>query len=146
MSPVLVVDTNILVYAADADSQWHVKARDWIEKRRGQPDAWFVTWPILYEFLRVTTDPRVMQKPWSAPGAWAFVSALLASPGLGVLAATERHAAVAAQVIAQLPWLAGNLLHDAHTAIFMREHGLTRICTRDADFHRFPFLEVVTPL
>jgi predicted nucleic acid-binding protein len=28
----------------------------------------------------------------------------------------------------------------------MREHGVRRIYTRDADFHRFPFLEVVDPL
>jgi predicted nucleic acid-binding protein len=63
----LVVDTNILVYAADADSPWHAKARDWIENRRVRPDAWYVTWPILYEFMRVTTHSRVMRKPWTAP-------------------------------------------------------------------------------
>lgn len=28
----------------------------------------------------------------------------------------------------------------------MREHGVSRICTRDTDFHRFPFLSVVDPL
>jgi toxin-antitoxin system PIN domain toxin len=143
---VVVVDTNILVYAADADSQWHVASRDWIERQRGRPDAWYTTWPILYEFMRVTTHPRVMKKPWSGSRAWAFVSALLGSPGLGVLVATPRHADVASQVIAELPWLAGNLVHDAHTAILMREHGIVRICTRDADFHRFSFLEVVDPL
>ena len=145
MSLVVVVDTNILVYAADADSRWHVKSRDWIEERQSRPDAWYVTWPILYEFMRVTTHPRVMRKPWSVAGAWAFVSTLLATPGLGVLAPTERHAAVAAQLIVELPWLAGNLIHDAHTAVLMREHGVARICTRDADFRRFAFLEVVEP-
>ena len=142
----VVVDTNILVYAADADSDWHVKSRDFIERRRGRPDAWFTTWPILYEFMRVTTHPRLMRKPWSAPRAFSFVSALLGSPGLAMLVPTERHADVAEQVISELPWLAGNLLHDAHTAILMREHGLIRICTRDTDFHRFSFLEVVDPL
>jgi predicted nucleic acid-binding protein len=71
---------------------------------------------------------------------------MLGSPGLGVLVPTERHADVAEQVITELPWLAGNLLHDAHTAILMREHGIRRICTRDTDFHRFAFLEVVDPL
>jgi toxin-antitoxin system PIN domain toxin len=143
---VLLVDTNILVYAADADSPWHARSRDWLERQRARPDAWYTTWPILYEFLRVATHPRVMRQPWSAPGAWAFVAALLGSPGLGVLVPTERHGNLAAQVIAELPWLAGNLLHDAHTAILMREHGIRRICTRDMDFHRFPFLEVVDPL
>jgi len=28
----------------------------------------------------------------------------------------------------------------------MREHGIHRVVTRDADFHRFPFLEVTDPL
>jgi uncharacterized protein len=141
----LVVDTNILVYAADADSQWHGKSRGWIEEQRNRPDAWYVTWPILYEFMRVTTHPRVMRKPWSVAGAWSFVSTLLRSPGLGVLVPTERHAAVAAQVIEELPWLSGNLIHDTHTAVLMREHGVARICTRDADFRRFGFLEVIEP-
>jgi predicted nucleic acid-binding protein len=96
--------------------------------------------------MRVTTHPRVMRRPWNAPDAWRFVAALLASPGLGKLVPTERHANVATQVMTELPWLAGNLLHEAHTAILMREHGIRRICTRDVDFHRFPFLEVVDPL
>jgi uncharacterized protein len=143
---VTVVDTNVLVYAADASSPFHAGCREWIERQRGRADAWYTTWAILYEFLRVTTHPRVMRKPWSAPAAWGFVKALLASPGLGLLTPTERHAEVAGQVIAQLPHLAGNLLHDAHTAILMREHGIRRIVTRDTDFHRFPFLEAVDPL
>ncbi len=142
----LVVDTNILVYAADADSQFHGPRRDWLERQRLRPDAWFTTWPIVYEFLRVTTHPRVMRRPWSVTAAWGFVAALLASPGLSVLIATQRHADVAKEVFVELPHLAGNLIHDAHTAILMREHGISRICTRDADFTRFPFLEVVDPV
>jgi toxin-antitoxin system PIN domain toxin len=141
-----VVDTNILVYAADADSPLHVKARDWLEVQRGRPDAWYTTWSILYEFIRVTTHPRVMRRPWSAPQAWTFVSALLSAPGFGVLLPTQRHADVAAHVIREHPHLAGNLIHDAHTAVLMREHGIRRICTRDTDFHRFSFLEVVDPV
>lgn len=142
----LVVDTNVLVYAADADSSFHVRCRDWLEGHRGRADAWYTTWAILYEFLRVTTHPRVMRRPWSAPAAWGFVKALLASPGLGVLTPTQRHAEVAEQVIGEVPYLAGNLLHDAHTATLMREHGIRRIVTRDTDFHRFSFLETVDPL
>ena len=36
-------------------------------------------------------------------------------------------------------------MHDAHTAILMREHGIRTIYTRDADFHRFPFIEPIDP-
>jgi hypothetical protein len=143
---VLAVDTNVLVYAADQDSPHHEPCRSWLERQRARPDAWYVTWGIVYEFLRVTTHPRVMRRPWSATAAWSFVSALLASPGLEVLVATPRHAAVAEQVLAELPDLSGNLLHDAHTAILLREHGVKQICTRDTDFARFPFLDVIDPL
>jgi toxin-antitoxin system PIN domain toxin len=143
---VVVVDTNILVYTADADSSMHIACRGWLEVRRPRPDAWYVTWPILYEFLRVVTHPRVMRHPWTAPLAWDFVAALLAAPGLGVLVPTSRHADVAAEVLSELPDLSGNLLSDTHTAVLMREHGIRQICTRDADFHRFAFLEVIDPL
>lgn len=142
----LAVDTNILVYAADADSQFHIPCRDWLERQRARPGAWYTTWGIVYEFLRVTTHPRVLRRPWSTPAAWKFVTTLLASPGLDILVPTKRHSDVAEEVILELPYLAGNLLHDAHTAILMREHGIGRICTRDTDFNRFPFLEVIDPL
>jgi predicted nucleic acid-binding protein len=79
------------------------------------------------------------------PGGLAQ-AALLVSRGLAILLPGERHAAVAAAVFEELPHLAGNLLHDAHTAVLMREHGVRRIYTRDADFFRFRFLDPVDPL
>lgn len=63
----LVVDTNVLVYAADADSPYRVPCRDWLERQRARADAWYTTWGILYEFVRVTTHPRVMPRPWVRP-------------------------------------------------------------------------------
>ncbi|MCH8883417.1 MAG: hypothetical protein IIA41_07965 [SAR324 cluster bacterium] len=45
-----------------------------------------------------------------------------------------------------MPRLVGNLMHDTQTAVLMREHGIRRICTRDTDFHRFPFVEPIDPL
>lgn len=141
----VVVDTNVLVYAADADSPFHEACRSWIEERRGRPDAWYCAWPIVYEFLRVCTHPRVLRKPWKLVDAWSFIAVLLDSPGIGMLSPTSRHASVASEVVRQFPHLAGNILHDTHTAILMREHGVKQICTRDTDFHRFQFLDVVDP-
>ena len=40
----------------------------------------------------------------------------------------------------------GNVVHDMHTVVLMREHGITEIRTTDADFHQFRFLTVVNPL
>jgi toxin-antitoxin system PIN domain toxin len=142
---VLVVDTNVLVYAANASSPFHPACRQALEGWRRGPGAWYATWAILYEFLRVTTHPRVLSPAWSAGQAWSFVESLLASPGFGVLVATARHAAVVAEVLRDVPHLSGNLVHDAHTAVLMREHGIRRVYTRDTDFHRFPWVEVVDP-
>ena len=63
-----------------------------------------------------------------------------------MLRATDRHRAVLTQTLSELPDVRGNLIHDLHTAVLMREHGVSRICTRDTDFHRFPFLEVIDPI
>jgi toxin-antitoxin system PIN domain toxin len=141
-----VVDTNVLVYAADEDAPAHAVCRSALEEWRRQRSAWYTTWGIVYEFLRVTTHPRVLRNPWSANKAWEFVDAVLASPALGILVETDRHGAVVDEVVQETPHLAGNLIHDAHTAILMREHGIRRIYTRDTDFHRFSFLEVVDPV
>lgn len=142
----VVVDTNVLVYAADADSPLHGPCRTWLESRRQRAEAWYCTWAVVYEFLRVSTHPRVLRTPWKATDAWRFIVALLESPGLGMLVPSSRHADVASDVLKELPHLAGNILHDAHTAILMREHGIRQICTRDTDFHRFPFVQVLDPL
>ena len=56
------------------------------------------------------------------------------------------HAAVFAEVILEVPMISGNLWHDAQTAVLRREHDIRRTCTRDTDFARFPFVEVVDPL
>ena len=130
---------------AQEESPYHDTCRERLEVWRKGSDAWFLTWGIVYEFLRVATHPRVARRPWSSSRAWEFVRLLLDSPGLQVLQETERHAAVAALVTAELPHLTGNILHDAHTAILMREHGIRTIYTRDTGFHRFPFLEVIDP-
>ena len=140
-----VVDTNVLVHAADELSPFHARCRGAVEQWRRGEAAWFTTWSVLYEFVRVTTHRRVLRHPLSASEAWTVVESLLAAPGMTVLVATPRHPAVAAEVIREVPDLAGNLVHDAHVAILMREHGVRRIYTRDDDFRRFPFLEVIDP-
>lgn len=140
-----VVDTNILVYAANEASPFHSRCARVLDEARRQPSAWYLTWGICYEFLRATTHPRVFTAPWTLGRAWSFLEALFASRSLSLLVETERHSAVAAQMFAEAPHLSGNLLHDGHTAILMREHGIRRIYTRDNDFYRFKFVEPIDP-
>ena len=94
----------------------------------------------------MATHPRVYPQPWTASEAHAFLEILLRSPSARLLTPTARHAEVLTASLADVPDARGNLLHDLHTAVLMREHGVGRIVTRDRDFHRFAFLEVVDPL
>ena len=71
---------------------------------------------------------------------------MLDAPAFELLVATPRHAEVLAETLEDVPEARGNLISDLHTAVLMREHGVRRIATRDRDFGRFPFLEVVDPL
>jgi len=135
-----VVDTNVLMYAVDADSPWHVPCREALERWRRAP-RWCLTWSILYEFLRNVTH-RGGPRPLPLVRARAMVEGLLASPGLQLLVETPQHA----RMLADLPAdLSGNAVHDGHIVALMREHGVRRIYTRDLGFRRYLDLEVIDP-
>ena len=74
-----------------------------------------------------------------------FLNALLDSPNLGLLLQTGQHQALLTRTLTELPETSGNLMHDLHTAVLMREYGIREICTLDRDFLRFPFLTVIDP-
>lgn len=141
-----VIDTNVLVDAVNQDSEFHEPCRWQLELCRAQTSPWYLSWAICYEFLRVCTHPRTLSHPLTVTASWHFLETILESPSAGFLLPTPRHAAVLAEVIAQVPHLRGNILHDVHTAVLMREHGIKQIYTRDTNFSRFPFLMVVDPV
>lgn len=141
-----VVDTNVFLYSVNRKAREHRQCRDLIERWRRDLLPWAVSWAILYEFLRVSTHARVFEHPLSSKQAWSFVDSVLSSPSLQVLAPGPRHREVARRTFAEVGDLRGNIVHDAATAVLMREHGVRTLYTRDTDFHRFPFLEVVDPM
>ncbi|MFL6196990.1 MAG: TA system VapC family ribonuclease toxin, partial [Thermoanaerobaculia bacterium] len=138
----MLVDTNVLLKAADQTAAEHLACFQLLEDLRRNGERWFTTWPILNEFLRLSTHPRVFKKPWQASAAWTFVEAILASPGHEILAPSPRHSTIVAQILKEMPDLHGNIFHDLHTAVLLREHGFRRIYTYDNDFLRFRFLQV----
>lgn len=141
-----LVDTNVLVHAANADSPSHTGALGFLEATRRATVPWALTWSVLYEFWRVATHPRVFATPLSRVQLRAFVQALVASRSLELISETERHLSFFEQVLSELPEAAANLAHDAHLVALMREHGIDEICTFDADFHRFSGIRVIDPV
>jgi len=142
----LLVDTNILLHAVNAGSPSHQAARDFLRQQARARSPWCITWPILYEFLRVSTHRRVFPKPLKPEQALEFVASLTAMEELAILTPTHRHFEVLLAVVDQLSQPCGNLFHDIHTAALMREHGVPEIVTADTDFLQFGFLKVTNPL
>lgn len=75
-----VVDTNLLLYAANEHSphqkRMHVLLGEW----GANPEGWFITWSVVYEFLRVATHHSVFAHALTFSDAWSFIESLRLSP------------------------------------------------------------------
>jgi toxin-antitoxin system PIN domain toxin len=141
-----LVDTNILAYAVNRDCDEHRAAAAALEGWLAGTIPWALTWNVVYEFLRIATHPRVFRRPLSADQALAFLDPILAADVVTVLGPTPRHETLLRATVRQFGKPAGNLFHDLHTAVTMREHGVSEIMTADTDFRKFPFLTVTNPV
>ncbi len=142
----MVIDTNVLVYAAKSDAEFHTACKELLDRLIDNPSPNYLTWGTAYEFVRVVTHPRVYEVPWDPVNALSFIDNLLDTGNFFVLTETDRHLDVLTRTLEQSPGIRGSILHDIHTAVLMRENGIREIRTLDSDFYRFPFLTVVDPL
>ena len=141
-----LVDTNVLVYAANSESPQNARVRSFLEERFSEGSPWCLTWGVVYEFLRVITHPRVLQRPFKAPDALQFIQSLAGHELVSILTPTSRHWDMLDKTIGELPRPAGSLFHDINTAVLAREHGIPEVITADTDFLQFRFLKVTNPL
>ena len=138
------LDTNVLVYAAQARSSHHVTAIKVLKDCAEGGEPWAIPWPCLYEFLRVVTHPLLTTHAISLKQAWKILSSLLDSPSLQLLSETNRHREILKDIL-QTHDVSGNLIFDARIAALLKEHGIDEIITADQDFYRFSFLKVHNP-
>ena len=137
-------DVNLLVYAANESTAQHAPAVAWVEETLSGAETVAFAWSVLIGFVRVITNPRVVQRPWDAHQAFAAVDGWLAQPPATVVHPTGRHLAVLRDLLLPLG-TAGNLTSDAHLAALAIEHGAT-LCSADVDFSRFAGLSWLDPL
>lgn len=142
----LVIDTNILLYAANSAASQHDRCRSFLEESVASGDICFLPENVVYEFLRVATHPRVFPNPLEASDALKFVSAMLAVANFRTLSAGDNHWQVFRALVRELGEPSGNFFFDVHTVALMREHGIRRIATADADFFKFRGLEIINPV
>lgn len=141
----IAVDTNVLVYAHRADSEWHEAAYARIELLANGRRTWAIPWPCLHEFLAVVTHPRVFDPPTPLEAAIDQVEAWLESPALVLLAESDGYWP-ALRALLRAGKIAGSKVHDARIAALCMHHAVRELWSADRDFGRFPELAVTNPL
>jgi toxin-antitoxin system PIN domain toxin len=141
---VILVDANLLLYAANTAAPEHPASRAWLDARLSSPARVGLPWPSLLAFVRLATNPLVVRQPVTMTQAWSQVGDWLACEPAWVPLPTDRHVAVVGALLQQ-PWMTSRLVPDAHLAALAIEHGLT-LCSTDGDFARFPGVAWENPL
>jgi len=142
---VIAVDTNILVYAHRADSDWHEAAARAVGTLASTGSSWAIPWPCVHEFLAIVTHPRIFSPPSPAARACDQVDAWMESPGLVLLGEDPdywsrlRETVLAARI-------SGPAVHDARVAVLCERHGIDELWSADRDFSRFAGITVRNPL
>ena len=139
------VDVNLLVFASNEEASEQSRAIQFLEEREQDPDLFCLTWPVLCGYQRIVTHPSIFRNPLNPKEAWANVRNLLAWPRVRVLGEEESFAEDFGSLAEKMA-VRGNGVPDAHVATILRQHGVNRMYSTDADFRKFSFLEVINPL
>lgn len=138
-----VVDTNVLVYALDADAPQHAAARALLEGGRDPSTTLYITLQILGEFYSIVTNPRRVPKPRSAADPLAAISDLLSY--VRVLPVPARAIEGWLDLLRRQPVTGGDVF-DLQIVATMQANDVQTIYTFNrADFSVFTELAVVTP-
>jgi toxin-antitoxin system PIN domain toxin len=141
---VILVDANLLIYAHIGAFQQHEQAREWLDAQLNGATRVGLAWASLLAFLRVVTNPRIVQRPVPIAAAWQQVGAWLDCENAWIPLPTDRHHRVLGALL-ESTRARGDLVPDAHLAALALEHGL-ELCSTDGDFARFPEVRWRNPL
>jgi hypothetical protein len=141
---VILVDANLLLYAANHAAPEHAQARAWLDERLNGTSRVGLPWPSLLAFVRLATNPLVVREAVTPARAWVQVEEWLGCETVWVPSPGPRHAEFLGGLLRH-PWMTSRLVPDAHLAALAIEHGLT-VCSTDGDFGRFPGLTWQNPL
>jgi hypothetical protein len=141
---VIVVDVNLLLYAVITGFPRHDDARRWWEETLNSDTEVGLTSPAIFGFLRIATNPRILESPMPIGDAVHHVQDWLHRANVRYLVPGPHHMDIAFDLLTDMG-TAGNLTTDAQLAAYAIENQ-AEICSNDTDFARFPQLRWVNPL
>jgi predicted nucleic acid-binding protein len=138
---VIVVDTNVLVYAADTTSPRFEVCRRVVDYALDGKFDGVLLAQVLLEFYATITSER-SQQPLPPEDAWELIEALQA--GMPVLGPRAESLAVLARLVRDVR-VSGQRIFDVYLAAQMRSHGVTEICTDNVKHFKFAGIGPVRP-
>jgi uncharacterized protein len=141
----IAVDTNILVYAHRADSEWHEAAVGCVRVLAEGRAAWAVPWPCLHEFLAIVTHARIYSPPSTMAQAIDQIDAWMESPTVTIIGESADHWSLLSRCLAEAR-ISGPAVHDGRIAAICLGNGVADLLTADRDFSRFAGLRYRNPL
>lgn len=140
----IIPDINLLLYSEITSFPEHAAARRWWETTLGGSEEVGLASPTVFGFVRIATNPRILEPPLGVDDALDRVQTWLAQPNVRVLVPGPRHLEIAFGLLRAIG-TAGNLTTDAQLAAFAIENGAT-LHSNDLDFGRFGGLLWMNPL
>lgn len=142
------IDTNILVYAHNTDSEYNERATAFLEKvlnERDEEGSFTVclTAQVLMEFMNVITRQN-LEKPLSISDAIQVTNDYLET-GIKVITQRETQMRTFLDLLSSVT--TRKKVFDIALVATLKDHGISGIYTLNvADFKEFDFLKVVNPL
>jgi uncharacterized protein len=141
----MLVDTNVMVYAHRRDAERHPEYRDWMRAMINGPEPYAVADFAVLGMVRVVTDRRYYREVASTiADALAFADEIRNQPHARVISPGPKFWSIFSNLCRQIDARA-KLVPDAYLAALAIEHGCEFVST-DQDFRRFPGLRWRHPL
>jgi len=140
----IVPDVNLLVYAYDSNSPSHLAAAKWWKGCMSGAEEIGLATVVVFGFVRLVTNPRIFQHPFTAKEAAHRVESWLARPRVRIIDPSPHHVADVLGLLIN-SGTAGNLTTDAQIAgLALQEKAVLH--SNDTDFLRFPGIRWHNPL
>jgi toxin-antitoxin system PIN domain toxin len=140
----IIPDINLLLYAYDSSTPFHVKAAEWWQSCLSGTEAVGLPHVVVFGFVRVATHARAFMHPMTPAEAAGHVRSWLEQPPVHVLDPGPDHIRHTLKLLEDLG-TAGNLVSDAQMAALALDHDAV-LHTADSDFVRVQGLRWFNPM
>lgn len=142
------IDTNLLIYAHNRDSQFNAKASAFLEKVLNERNEYgnltvCLSSQVLMEFINVITRQNI-ERPLPIPEAIAVIKDYL-DTGIRIINQQETQIQTFIDLMSSIT--TRKKVFDIALVATLKDHGIMGLYTANvADFIEFDFLEIVNPL